>query len=130
LTVFHVGQKVVCVNDQAWPRAYGYTPKLPKCGVIYTIRAIIDCRAWGYDEDGLLLAEIVNPKRIHVTRFRPRLSEVKFRMSRFRPVRTTNIDVFLKMLEPDPLNFAEADWHEASVDFIGWVPENRTNHDH
>jgi hypothetical protein len=81
-------------------------PTLPQKGVVYTIRAIVPCRAlFGRDEDGLHLVEIVNP----TWRFTlPRKSEwirgeLAFRISRFRPVRTTNIDVFTKMLEPVPV---------------------------
>ena len=99
-TVFYVGQKVVCVKDRRYPGGYPYVPKLPKQGCVYTIREIVPCRAQGYDEDGMRLVEIINPVRIHSFPLGRRKSELSFRLSRFRPVHTTNIDVFLKMLEP------------------------------
>ena len=74
---------------------------LPTRGAIYTVREIVPCMARGFDEDGLHLVEIVNAPR----QWRPltgerRVAELSFRISRFRPVRGGNIDVFLKMLEP------------------------------
>ena len=112
--MLHLGQKVICVRDSNWPRGpYGYTPTLPQKGVVYTIRAIVPCRAlFGRDEDGLHLVEIVNPTL-------PRKSgwvngELAFRISRFRPVRTTSIDVFTKMLKPVPVSEpAELDHQDA-----------------
>jgi hypothetical protein len=88
--VLCVGQKVVCVRDSRWPPCESYVPTLPKKGFIYTIRAIVPCKALGFNEDGMLLEEIVNPVRLL---YSPRLGfaegELKFRISRFRPVRTT-----------------------------------------
>jgi hypothetical protein len=70
---------------------------LPAHGRIYTIRGIVPCIARGFDEDGLHLVEIVNrPRRWP----EGRRTELAFRISRFRPLRSTNIDVFLQMLEP------------------------------
>jgi hypothetical protein len=94
------------VNDANWPppsRFPNYTPDLPRKGVVYTVRAIASRRFRGYDEDGLFLEEIVNP--VIFIRSRDgttRESELAFRMSRFRPLRATNIDLFLEMLEPTP----------------------------
>jgi hypothetical protein len=99
---FHVGQRVVCVNGRNWPapRQFGdYTPTHPKQGEVYTVRAIVLKTLEGYDEDGLHLVEIVNPTR---TKRDGSTFELAFRMSRFRPVRTTKIDVFLRTLEPEP----------------------------
>jgi hypothetical protein len=46
-------------------------------------------------------SEIVNPAiTIRVPNGNRRTNEMAFRMSRFRPLRATNIDVFLEMLEP------------------------------
>jgi hypothetical protein len=96
---FYVGQKVVYVNDrQLGP--YARMPKLPKLGSVYTIRAIVPCKARGYDEDGLWLVEIVNAPRLYESPTGPVVRELAFRVSRFRPLRTTNIDAFVKMLEP------------------------------
>jgi hypothetical protein len=84
-----------------WPRRskFSYVPTFPRKGSVYTVRAIAPRVVHGHDEDGLHLVEIANPTR---TRKDGSLLELAFRMSRFRPLRTTNIDVFLEMLEPVP----------------------------
>ena len=104
---FRVGQRVVCVDTRKWPYlADRWT--LPTRGVVYTVRAIVPCMADGYAEDGLRLVEIVNPKRmLCCPSGRWQRIELCFRMSRFRPVRTTSIEVFQKMLEPVPQEPAE-----------------------
>ena len=96
----NVGQKIVYVNDcQLGP--YAITAKLPTLGSVYTIRAIVRCKArGGFDEDGVWLEEIVNAPRLYNSPKGPVVLELAFRVSRFRPLRTTNIDAFLKMLEP------------------------------
>ena len=109
--MFYVGQKVIYVNDRrssdarhcVWDRE-----TFPKVGSIYTIRAIVECRvAYGYDEDGLLLMEIVN-RPDHYVSPRGRIThELAFRVSRFRPIQTTSIDVFTDMLEPVPVREPE-----------------------
>ena len=101
---FHVGQKVICVNDLGNTSGYTYGPTLPKRGSVYTIREIVPRGAYGYDEDGLFLVEIVNPLCIHLFPSGPMKGELQFRVSRFRPIRTTSIDVFLAMLEPTPVH--------------------------
>lgn len=99
--MFFVGQKVTCVNDRRWPRGYQFKPNFPKRGGVYTIRKIIYCRADRHDEDGLLLEEIINPRKLLMTpRGTRRRVELAFRMSRFRTLRATNIDIFTAMLEP------------------------------
>jgi hypothetical protein len=97
--MFFVGQRVSCTNDRNWPtpRDFGdYSPILPVRGRVYTVRAILRRPEW--DEGGLHLVEIVNPVRLR----RSRAFELAFRQSRFRPLRATNIDLFLEMLEPAP----------------------------
>jgi hypothetical protein len=119
LTVFFVGQKVTCVNDRNWPLASnfpGYTPTFPRKGAVYTVRAIALRIMRGYDEDGLHLEEIVNPVLTIKSDTGTRESELAFRMSRFRPLRATNIDVFLEMLEPVPAHATE----QALVNFASW----------
>ena len=104
--MLHVGAKIVCVND--CPRSrYSYAPNLPKMGSVYTIREIVPYKLLGFDEDGLLLVEIVNPPRFHKSPSCPLKSELAFRMSRFRPIQTTSIDVFTDMLEPVPVRETE-----------------------
>jgi hypothetical protein len=110
------GQRVVYVDDRraAGTRWYPYDT-MPKLGSIYTIREVIDCRPYGYAEHALYLVEIVNvPRHRYASPSGPMMHELAFRVSRFRPVRTTNIDVFLKMLEPATLPVSESafDWLE------------------
>lgn len=93
--MFHVGQKVVCI--ETWVRREGYGDEVgPVAGKVYTIRALLDEDVWG--DLGLHLEEIVNPVRNY---FGGPL-EPGFARRRFRPVKTTNIDVFLNMLAPTP----------------------------
>ena len=101
-----VGQKVICINARH-PDLALYDEALPTEGAIYTIRAIVLWSLRGGDEDGLHLVEIVNTPRVYFTPSGRVLAELIFRVSRFRPVRETNIDVFLKMLEPAPVQEAE-----------------------
>jgi len=108
--MFSVGQKVICVNCS--PRKDGFCnptdEKLVAVGTIYTIRDIVNCQAHGYAEEAaFLLEEIVNPVRVYVAPTGPVRTELYFFASRFRPLRTTNIDVFTKMREPVPAREAE-----------------------
>lgn len=98
----HIGQKLVCVDMRHRPGdgANAYE-KMPKEGSVYTVRAIVPADVlYGLDEPGLLLAEIKNCKRNYRCPKGSMFVELCFRCSRFRPVQTTNIEVFLKMLEP------------------------------
>src|SRR6476620_7200793 len=95
----HVGQRVVYVNDCGCSSGYE-NDTLPKLGCVYTVRVIIPCKCYGYSEDGLRLVEIVNTPKQYASPTGPMVHELAFRVSRFRPLRTTNIDAFLKMLEP------------------------------
>jgi hypothetical protein len=119
--MFFVGQRVVCVNARRWPRGLVRFATLPKEGTIYTVRALLPESAFpkgtfvGPAEDALHLFEIANPVR----RIGGRKFELAFRVSRFRPVRTTNIDVFLRMLEPVPTH------QPGRIDLVGWVSERR-----
>ena len=99
--MFKIGMKVVCIDSK--PRrpdgrctARWLTNKKPVEGHLYTIRDIGP--AWGFPPDviGVRLEEIVNG--IHEASGQ----EYMYRADRFRPVKTTNIDIFLKMLEPTP----------------------------
>ena len=92
---FYVGQKVVCVNVRKMLR--GYTN--PILGSVYTIREDVPPEMYVDGAPGILLSEIVNPPEPHPCGDRER----PFHSKRFRPVQTTNIDVFLKMLEPTPV---------------------------
>ena len=106
--MFHVGQKIVCVNDDAVNIAVlsglcdvnFYWPNRPKKGGIYTLRDVM------FDEVfciyGLRLVEIVNPVRLFVGGFR----EGGFREDQFRPLeeRKTDISVFQRMLNGEPVS--------------------------
>jgi hypothetical protein len=64
------------------------------------VRGIVPADVYGYDEAGLLLLEIVNSERQYASPKGPATFELAFRVSRFRPVRSTSIEVFRKMLVP------------------------------
>lgn len=90
--VFHVGQKVVCINGTPAHRFYLPSDNLPATGAVYTVRAVVDSEGTAC----LLLDEIVNEPR----QFRDGFCEGAFNASRFRPVKTTSIEVFHKLLAP------------------------------
>lgn len=111
---FHVGQRVKCINTRRWPRdLLGRRAILPKKGAIYTVRDIVPKEAFRpgtYEEpaeDGLHLVEVINPPIVDRLPGCARTTELAFRVSRFCPVRTTNIDVFTAMLAPAPKEPAE-----------------------
>ena len=54
-----VGQRLVCIRDDFTGRHL--TQALPTRGRIFTVRAIVPCRAHGYDEDGLHLVDRFEP---------------------------------------------------------------------
>lgn len=94
---FRVGQKVVCVNASGLGPSVGFGDEImPKEGEMYTIREI-GITLLG--RPGCLLEEIVNQARRYDDDM-PERVEPMFLVYRFRPVRITNIDVFLKLLEP------------------------------
>jgi hypothetical protein len=85
--MFHVGQMVVCVNDD-FSRIILRGEELPVKGRVYTVRAI-SMHVGGL---GILLHEIVNKPRHYYTS----IGECWFRASRFRPAQTrpTSIEIF------------------------------------
>jgi hypothetical protein len=91
---FHVGQQVVCVNDNFSPRvAWRRTVRtFPRLHAVYTIRGI--CHSGGLV--GLYFCEIENPPAL----FGDGLAEAAFNSRNFRPVRKTSIDIFEKLLAP------------------------------
>ena len=83
---------------------------VPAEGYVYTVRAVLDARPYGFDCDALLLEEVVNPVMAHTTA--PVAGavfevEVFFLAWRFRPLHDANIEVFTRMLEPVPQEPAE-----------------------
>ena len=90
---FRIGQKICCINTV--PR-YGYSQEcmdgLTK-GTVYTIRWI----GIYWDEPCVRLEEIHRPP------FEGWEADVPYAANRFRPVKTTSIDVFTAMLAPSPV---------------------------
>lgn len=93
---FHVGQKVVCVDDDWYVADLPELQCVPKKHSIYTIRAIEQIG----DGDGFLLCEIVNP----VIEWDGVTAEPTFDAESFRPIveRKTDISIFKKMLIEAP----------------------------
>jgi hypothetical protein len=92
---FCVGQRVVCVcvNFSREPVWRGNVRLFPQLGSVYTIRSIREER----DLIGLCFVEIINPPGD----FGPRgFVEPAFDSRRFRPLRTTSIEVFRQLLVP------------------------------
>jgi hypothetical protein len=93
MTSFYVGQVVVCIDDRGFPEP-DEGERYPKEGGVYTIRAV---RPWK-DTVGLLLAEIVNP----VFEWESgNVGKIGFLARRFRPAKTTSLEVFEDMLALD-----------------------------
>lgn len=88
--MFHVGQKVVCVDNG--PSRFGWksSPTKLKKGAIYTVTA-----CW--------MHEISKVPAITVAEVAPTFGYNGFDAARFRPVtsRDTDITIFRKMLSPD-----------------------------
>lgn len=95
------GQKVVCIGDR-WSPVFDDIMEMPSWipvkGQVLTIRKVVE-----YPEErlGLLFEEFTNPIRIN--------SEPAFAIEQFRPVRKTNIDVFLKILDLAPHEYDEVE---------------------
>jgi hypothetical protein len=89
-TQFHIGQQIVCIDD-CWRHPFRHlVPHLPVAGRIYTIREF-DADSPGYCIF-LWLEEIVNPPG----------HEVSFASHCFRPVKKTDISVFMVEQRPRP----------------------------
>jgi len=76
---WHVGMKVVCIDDTNYI-VTGHRETLPRKGVVYTIRGLIE-RGDGL---GVCLEEIVNQPHRYTSGF----VEAHFLVRRFRPVVT------------------------------------------
>jgi hypothetical protein len=94
---WHVGQRVVCINDVFSPCAYWRraVSAFPRLRAIYTIRNIREAHGL----IGLCFYEIVSPP----AQFSEGFVEPAFNSKNFRPVRRTNIDAFTKLLAPTDL---------------------------
>jgi hypothetical protein len=105
---FHTGQKVVCIDTT--PRKMPRRPKgsppvhIPNLllalreGAVYTVRELDERLHMAEDGGTLRLEEIQGPV-VQVRTIGP--WEIGFAPNRFRPVKTTSIEVFRKMLAPD-----------------------------
>ncbi|MGR9130800.1 hypothetical protein [Rhizobium leguminosarum] len=101
MTAFHVGQRVVFVDDSGIenPRIignkYGFT--FPTKGSVYTVRGLVTSSFTG--ENLLLLEEIDNREAADASGW---LKEPGTESYRFRPVieRKTSIEIFQAMLNP------------------------------
>jgi hypothetical protein len=95
---FHVGQKVVCVDDYFAPSAVIPGTILPKKGDVYTVRELFPYWGWA----AIRLHEIHNPPGTYRDEGTGELVEAAFPAFRFRPVieRKTDISVFTAMLKP------------------------------
>jgi hypothetical protein len=91
---FHVGQRVVCVD---------LSPRGKYLHHAVWVRDAFDARPYGFDQDGLLLEEIINPVLDYLAPAGPVRIEQFFLAIRFRPLRTTSVEVFTRMLEPAEL---------------------------
>lgn len=93
--MFHVGQMVVCVDAAPeGERLFKDFEIRPVKGCVYTIRALESVET----DVICLLEEIVNP----ILLYEDGADEMLFRVSRFRPVRNTSIDVFTAILNKAP----------------------------
>ncbi len=96
---FHVGQKVVCVDDEWKDVNWKYIPSRPVRGQVYTVRSVHITERTDGPEVSMLLNEITNP----IVAW-PKIgkSEGDFPAYRFRPVieRKTDISIFTAMLTP------------------------------
>jgi hypothetical protein len=98
--MFAPGQNVICVDDKGFTLTYTQTPV---AGCIYPVRRVRpDLDGKWQPVVGVLLHEVVNPTRRLTFPDGVRIDEPGFVATRFRPVRDTSIDVFRKLLEPQP----------------------------
>jgi hypothetical protein len=93
---FYLGQRVVCVcvnfsDEPVWRSVVHVFPRL---GCVYTVRSICEVD----DLIGFCFEEMVNPPGLFSRGF----TEPAFDSRRFRPLRTTSIDVFKQLLGPVP----------------------------
>lgn len=105
MSVFHVGQKVVCINDKLGEfRLPGFKyeekPTLDGlvAGRIYTVRDVFDDPVT--KQPLLRLVEIIRPRGCDSRKFAN--IEAGFHAARFKPVveRKTDISIFKAMLNP------------------------------
>lgn len=98
-TKWHVGQKVVCVDDSHWRPLLGETG--PVAGVIYTVRDVGMFRFRAGVDLGIRLVEIVN---VPLPYYGGPPEETGFNVRRFRPLVTKSdpIEIFRAMTRNTP----------------------------
>ncbi len=96
--MFHVGQMVVCINGDFVDKCWRMVPHMPVKSRIYVLRGVV--LGW-YRPHGvyLVVEELINPA---IKWSDGTTSEPHFLAARFRPVRTTDISIFRKMVEKLP----------------------------
>ena len=104
--MLYVGQKVVCVNVWRWPR-YPDPVTLPTEGAVYTIRATLTAAPLATTRTASCSRKSSTPCAPAMRRPARYHGELCFRVSRFRPLHDSNIDIFTQMLEPVPQEPAE-----------------------
>lgn len=100
--MFHLGQKVVCIETFDPSKCYS-NETLPIKGKVYTIRGIVPASEFLFHTSaGVHLEEIVNPFNLHFTSSGLRNVEQCWDINAFRPLieRRTDIGIFKKMLIP------------------------------
>lgn len=98
MTPFHVGMKVVCISDQWEDRSFFY--KTPTQGQVYTIEHIENSET----SSGIcfLLYELTNAPVTGLCFGKEVFQEPGFDSGGFRPLVSTNISIFEKMLTKKP----------------------------
>lgn len=100
--MFHLGQKVVCVEQFDTP--YFRNETVPVKGEVYTIRGIVPVSEFPIyvNNPGVYLEEIVNPLNLYLTWTGERLAEQCWDIMFFRPLveRKTDISIFTALLNP------------------------------
>ncbi|MFT3987211.1 hypothetical protein [Aestuariivirga sp.] len=95
---FHVGQMVVCVlGGNPDGDGYGWE-EYPVKGRFYTVRSVLT----GFTGEAVRLEEIRNKEALYEVPGGVDQHEMAFYSMRFRPVRTTSIDRFTSLLNPQP----------------------------
>ncbi len=119
--IFRIGQRIVCI-DASPNKGGGLFPtwagtRLIETGRIYTIRRMFNARPFGHDDVAILLEEVRNRPRPYTCARGYTVRCEQFWLGfRFRPLRTTSIEIFTRMLEPVPV-----------VELVGWATERPTN---
>lgn len=93
MTPFHVGMKVVCVDDESINPTHRFEV-FPKKGSVYTIRTICE----NENGVGLRVDEILNPCAHYSGGF----MEIRFKLHRFRPAHENRMDELRTLLAPVP----------------------------